>query len=94
MAAPGEMPEMESEETAEAAGETEFCIRVGEGGELTVYGTGDAEMPEQPAADIGQALKLVLDGYKSLTVTGEDEAFDAGFNGGQKAAMPMMGRGQ
>ena len=86
----------EPQELTKAAGETELCIKIGANGDLSVYGEGAAQMPEQPAADIGQALKLLLDAYRGMgSKDGQDGegAFDAGFSGQPQDPMQRrMGR--
>lgn len=72
---------------------TELCIKVASDGTLSVYKeVGEDEGGEQaaqPAADIGAALKMILDMYKGLSQPGADQAFDDGFGG--KAEQPGAG---
>lgn len=80
---PTEMPT----EEAPQAGAVEICIKVAPDGRLSVYketgeeGAMAAPAEEQPAADIGQALKLALDLYRGLDRRDLDanKAFDEGF---------------
>lgn len=92
MSAPAQMqPEAETED----AGKTEICLVVGQDGALSVYTEqGGQAGPEQPAPDIGQALKMVLDAYKKIGQGGQDQqaSFDAGFGGqGQMQQMQQKG---
>jgi hypothetical protein len=70
------------------AGYVEFCIRMNiQDGSLTYSTERNGEpAPEQPASDIGQALKMALDAYKHEEANGEgsNAQFDIGF--GSKAA--------
>jgi hypothetical protein len=63
----------------------EICIKVGPGGDLSVYMEGGegGESTPQPVPDIGQALKAALEMYRSLPQPGasEQEQFTAGFKG-------------
>lgn len=67
---------------------TELCIKIAEDGSLSVYkevGEDDSgEQNAQPAADIGAALKMILDMYKGLSQSGGDQAFDDGFGSQQE----------
>lgn len=66
----------------EPAAATEICVAIAADGSMSVYTKADegAAGQAQPAADIGEALKLVLARYKEMT-QGNDEAaaFDSGF---------------
>ena len=82
----GAMPE------AAATGGTELCIKVAADGTMTVYketGDGQGEQTAQPAADIGAALKMVLDMYKGMSQPGAEQAFDDGF--GAQPEQPGQG---
>ena len=80
------------------AGSVELCIQVAADGSLSVYKESSAdgeeanttESPRQDAADIGQALKMVLDMYKQLSANGQQDQFDSGF-GMQKAQTDTSG---
>ena len=66
-------------------------------GSLTVYKeTGaeanEQESPRQPAATIGEALKMVLDLYKSMAPQGRDDAFQAGYTADEPEQQRPMGR--
>jgi hypothetical protein len=51
----------------DAAGETAICIKIAGDGSLSVYTEGgQGESQPQPAADIGQALKVALELYRSV----------------------------
>ena len=68
----------------DAPGSTELCISVAADGSLSVYKESGGEESEQesqrqPAADIGQALALVLKLYKGLDQQAASSQFDAGF---------------
>jgi hypothetical protein len=78
-------------------GTTELCIEVAQDGNLSVYmEQGEQETGEdqkQPAADIGDALKKVLDMYRQVTAKqgGDPQAqFDSGFKGGTAGATSRM----
>lgn len=74
------MPGAEPPETEmDDAGEAEICIKVAPDGTLSVYM--EPGGPEQPAADIGQALKLALEMYRGLDKAdaSAQEQFSAGF---------------
>ena len=90
-------------------GGTTICIEVDKDGSLTVYSEpsesdaagaageapeNEANENEKPAANIGEALKMVLDLYKSITANTGDKQFDAGFAGtAPKRAAPPQSRG-
>lgn len=91
------MDDMEAEagapQAAPADTGTELCIKVAADGTLSVYKeSGEdeaAEQSAQPAADIGTALKMILDLYKGLAQPGAEQSFDDGFGGQQE--MPGQG---
>ena len=73
---------------ADAGGGTEICLAIAPDGALSVYTKGpDGAGAEsaQPAADIGAALKMVLDLYKQNAGAAgqqtEQQEFDQGFSG-------------
>jgi hypothetical protein len=74
----GAMPEAEDD----MAGTREICIEVAADGSLSVYTEGGSEeSPKQPAADIGEALQLALDAYKSMSESQPGEtAYKAAFS--------------
>lgn len=93
MPQPGQMaPAMPGEnEAAEPAG-TEICLAIAPDGSLSVYMEGaQGEEQRQPAADIGAALKAILDLYKRVATETQDPGgqFDQGFQGSQQS---MRGR--
>ncbi len=71
------------EEPTEVAGSIEFCIRMSPDGALTYYTERDGQSAEeQSVSDIGQALKMALDAYKTAEAQaggGQNQSFDAGF---------------
>ena len=79
------------------AGSVELCIEVAVDGSLSVYKemgdneNGEAAEMKQPAADIGAALKMVLDLYKSLGQKDANAEFDEGF--GQPPSSARVQRG-
>lgn len=80
---PGAGQDMMANDT-DAPGSTELCISVAADGSLSVYKESGGEESEQesqrqPAADIGQALALVLKLYKGLDQQAASSQFDAGF---------------
>jgi hypothetical protein len=84
--ADSEMPADEAGQPATSEGMlAELCIGVMQDGSLTVYKeTGpeaqEQESPRQPAATIGEALKMVLELYKSMAPQDGDDAFQAGYS--------------
>jgi hypothetical protein len=79
-------------------GTTELCIEVAQDGGLTVYmEQGESEAGEdqkQPASDIGDALKKVLDLYRQVTSKqgGDPQAqFDEGYKNPNGGASSRMG---
>lgn len=82
MGADAELAEMSP--NSDAAGATELCIEVAADGSLSVYmETGgeeaEQESQRQAAADIGQALALVLKLYKGLDKQEAQSQFQSGF---------------
>lgn len=96
--ADSEMPADEAGQPATSDGMmAELCIGVMQDGSLTVYKeTGaeaqEQESPRQPAATIGEALKMVLDLYKSMAPQGRDDAFQAGYTADEPQQQRPMGR--
>lgn len=97
--ADSEMPDDEAGQPATSDGMlAELCIGVMQDGSLTVYKeTGEegaeSESPRQNAASIGEALKMVLDLYKSMAPQGGDDAFQAGYSADEPESPRPMGRG-
>lgn len=93
-----EMPDDEAGQPASSENMTaELCIGVMADGTLTVYKeTGqegaESESPRQPAASIGEALKMVLDLYKAMEPGNGDAAFQAGFSADEGQDQRPMGR--
>ena len=93
-----EMPADEEGQPATSDGMmAELCIGVMQDVSLTVYKeTGaeanEQESPRQPAATIGEALKMVLDLYKSMAPQGRDDAFQAGYTADEPEQQRPMGR--
>jgi hypothetical protein len=84
----GAMPAAPAADAAAGAG-TKLCINVAQDGSLTFYVEQDGQpaAQEQPASDIGQALKMALDAYKQLGQRGDvDQQFDQGFGAEQGSA--------
>lgn len=76
----GQMRESPREtEAGETDGGVEFCIRLAADGALTYYTERDGQPEsEQPANDIGQALKFVLEAYRSISSGGaERDGYDS-----------------
>ena len=72
-AQPGMMGEQE-----EAPGGTELCIAVAQDGSITYYTEKDGQPGDpQPAQDIGAALKMALDAYRSLESGAESSGFES-----------------
>ena len=96
--ADSEMPDDEAGQPANSEGQTaELCIGVMSDGSLTVYKeTGEeaaeSESPRQPAATIGEALKMVLDLYKAMQPASADDAFQAGYSADEGQNQRPMGR--
>lgn len=96
--ADSEIPGDEAGQPASSEGMmAELCIGVMQDGTLTVYKeTGDegaeTETPRQPAASIGEALKMVLDLYKSMQPDSGDDAFQAGYSADEPQQQRPMGR--
>ena len=96
--ADSEMPADEAGQPATSEGMmAELCIGVMQDGSLTVYKeTGEEaqeqESPRQSAASIGEALKMVLDLYKSMAPQGGDDAFQAGYSADEPQQQRPMGR--
>lgn len=96
--ADSEMPDDDAGQPATSEGQiAELCIGVMADGTLTVYKeTGEeaaeTETPRQPAATIGEALKMVLDLYKSVQPGGGDDAFQAGYSADEPQQQRPMGR--
>lgn len=96
--ADSEMPEDGMIPDDNQAGTVELCIQVAPDGTMTVY----KEMPgqdgaqqegqRQPAASIGEALKMVLDLYKSMEPGNGDAAFQAGYSADEPEMQRPMGR--
>lgn len=83
-------------EDAAEAGTTELCIRVAADGSLTVYqeaeGAAAGASQEYPAADIGEALQIVMQMHKGLQSKAQPGAdFDAGFSGQMQRPGGMAG---
>ena len=103
--ADSEMPEGQPRpgEADESGQIAELCIAVMADGTLAVYKdsgesagqaeAGEQESPRQPAASIGEALKMVLDLYKAIEPGGGDTAFKAGFTSDEPQTQRPMGRG-
>ena len=100
--ADSEMPDGQTGQPGEEAGEggqiAELCIAVMADGTLSVYKdggeeAGEQESPRQPAASIGEALKMVLDLYKAIEPGNADSAFQAGFSADEGQNQRPMGRG-
>jgi hypothetical protein len=96
--ADSEMPADEAGQPATSDGMmAELCIGVMQDGSLTVYKeTGpeaqEQESPRQNAASIGEALKMVLDLYKSMAPQAGDDAFQAGYTADEPQQQRPMGR--
>ena len=96
--ADSEMPDDDAGQPATSEGQlAELCIGVMADGSLTVYKeTGpeaqEQESPRQPAATIGEALKMVLDLYRSMNQGDGEDAFKAGFNADEPEQQRPMGR--
>ncbi len=96
--ADSELPDDEAGQPATSDGMmAELCIGVMQDGSLTVYKeTGpearEQESPRQNAASIGEALKMVLDLYKSMAPQGGDDAFQAGYTADEPQQQRPMGR--
>ena len=96
--ADSEMPDDDAGQPATSEGQlAELCIGVMADGSLTVYKeTGpeaqEQESPRQPAATIGEALKMVLELYKSMAPQGGDDAFQAGYSADEPQQQRPMGR--
>jgi len=96
--ADSEMPDDDAGQPASTEGQiAELCIGVMADGSLTVYKeTGEegaeSESPRQSAASIGEALKMVLDLYKSMAPQGGDDAFQAGYTADEPEQQRPMGR--
>ena len=96
--ADSEMPDDDADQPATSEGQiAELCIGVMADGSLTVYKeTGaeaqESESPRQQAATIGEALKMVLDLYKSMAPQGGDDAFQAGYSADEPEQQRPMGR--
>jgi hypothetical protein len=85
------------EEAGEDGQIAELCIGVMQDGTLMVYKetgpeTQEQESPRQPAASIGEALKMVLDLYKAMEPGNGDAAFQAGFSADEGQMQRPMGR--
>ena len=96
--ADSEMPDDDAGQPATSDGQiVELCIGVMADGSLTVYKeTGEEaqeqESQRQQAASIGEALKMVLDLYKSMAPQGGDDAFQAGYSADEPQQQRPMGR--
>ncbi len=96
--ADSEMPADEAGQPATSEGQiAELCIGVMADGTLTVYKeTGEEaaeqESPRQSAANIGEALKMVLDLYRAMEPGDGDAAFKGGFNADEGQSQRPMGR--
>lgn len=88
--AAGAMPP-EPEDEQEAG--TELCIAIKADGSMEVYAEQDGQESDRRAvADIGQALKAVLDLYRSTQSAGEQQDFAQGFSRERDPAPgPMSG---
>ena len=92
--------EMPDDDAGQPAMNERSFARIGllDDGSLTVYkDTGDdtdsaSESPPQKAATIGEALKMVLDLYKSMAPQGGDDAFQAGYSADEPEQQRPMGR--
>lgn len=83
-------PRQEPGETESEAGH-EFTVQVFPDGRLQVYHEVDGqEQDRQDVADIGQALKAVLDGYRSTQSAGDEGDFSAGYQQ-ERGPEPMSG---
>ena len=97
--ADSEMPADEAGQPATSKGmKAELCIGVMQDGTLTVYKeTGDegaeTETPRQPAASIGEALKMLLDMFRAMDQGDGDAAFKGGFSADEGQDQRPMGRG-
>ena len=83
-AAQGDKPDDDSGQIAE------LCIAVMQDGSLQVYkeqgeDPNETESPRQNAANIGEALKLVLGMYRDLGQGDEQDQLTAGYSGGRGA---------
>ena len=92
MESPGMAGMHEEPEGGQEEGAGELAIRIGSDGSLSVYGEGTAQMDEQPAQDIGEALKMLLDAYRGMNQASDDEEFDVGFGKPKQAGMGGMGK--
>ncbi len=86
-------PEGESPEAPEQEAGTEICIAIKAGGMEVYVEQGGEETDRQPVADIGQALKAVLELYRSTQSAGEQQDFASGFarERGTEPKAPGMG---
>jgi hypothetical protein len=100
--ADSELPPDEAGQPASSEGmKAELCIGVMQDGTFTVYKeTGEegaeTEIPRQSAASFGEALKMLLDLFKSMDPAGGDDAFQAGYSDEPQQQRPMgrnMSRG-
>lgn len=96
--ADSEMPGDEEGQPATSDGMmAELCIGVMQDGTFTVYKeTGEegaeTESPRQSAASFGEALKMLLDLFKSMDPASGDDAFQAGYTADEPQQQRPMGR--
>ena len=64
-----------------AAGTMLLCIEVAPDGSMSTYTSKDGEeSARRPAADIGEALKALLDAHKASAAGTDEQQFAAGFS--------------